>query len=138
VTPERWQQVKELFRSALELGVDKRAPFLDGACAGDAELRSELESLLSAFQESDSIIESPVAEAAQLFTSDKSESLIGQQLAHYKTTALLGEGGMGAVYLALDTKLGRKVALKLLLPSYFITDPEGLRRFEQEACAPPS
>ena len=55
-----------------------------------------------------------VEAAAELLTSDKAESLVGQRLGHYETTALLGEGGMGAVYLAKDTKLGRKVALKLL------------------------
>ncbi len=91
--------------------------------------------MLISFEESDSIIETPVAEAAaQLLTSDEAESLVGQQLAHYEITALLGEGGMGAVYLARDTKLGRKVALKLL-PSYFTKDADRLRRFEQEACA---
>ena len=115
MTPERWQQVKELFRSALEHEIEERAAFLERACAGDDGLRREVESLLASFEESDSIIETPVAEAAaQLLTRDKAESLVGQQLGHYETIALLGEGGMGAVYLAKDTKLGRKVALKLL------------------------
>src|SRR6267154_2487000 len=59
---------------------------------------------------------------------------VGQQLGHYEVLALLGEGGMGAVYAARDTKLGRKVALKLL-PSDFTDDPDRLRRFEQEARA---
>ena len=59
---------------------------------------------------------------------------VGRQLGHYEVLALLGEGGMGAVYAARDTKLGRKVALKLL-PSDFTDDPNRLRRFEQEARA---
>jgi serine/threonine protein kinase/Flp pilus assembly protein TadD len=114
--------------------LDERASFLERACGGDDDLRREIESLLASFEESDSIIQNALADAAQLLASEKPESMLGRQLAHYKATALLGEGGMGAVYLALDTKLGRKVALKLL-PSYFITDPERQRRFEQEACA---
>jgi serine/threonine protein kinase/TolB-like protein/Tfp pilus assembly protein PilF len=135
VTPERWQQVKGLFRSALEHKIEERFAFLERACPGDDGLRREVESLLASFEESDSIIETPVAEAAaQLFTSDQSVSLVGQQLGHYETIALLGEGGMGTVYLARDTRLGRKVALKLL-PSYFTKDVDRLRRFEQEACA---
>ena len=135
MTPERWQQVKGLFRSALEHEIEERAAFLERACAGDDGLRHEVESLLGSFEESDSIIETPVAEAAaQLLTGDRAESLVGQQLGHYETTALLGEGGMGVVYLARDTKLGRRVALKLL-PSYFTKDADRLRRFEQEACA---
>jgi serine/threonine protein kinase/dienelactone hydrolase len=134
MTPGRWQQMKVLFRSALEHEVKERPAFLNDACAGDDALRREVESLLASYKESDSIIRTPVEAAVQLLTSDKAESLLGQQLDHYEIIAPLGEGGMGAVYLARDTKLGRKVALKLL-PSYFSSDPERLRRFEQEACA---
>jgi len=83
MTPERWQQVKELFRSALEHEVEERAAFLEH-CAGDDGLRREVESLLSSFEESDSIIEMPVAwAAADLFSRDQSESLVGQRLGHY-------------------------------------------------------
>jgi serine/threonine protein kinase/dienelactone hydrolase len=135
VTPERWQQIKELFRAALEHGVEERPVFLYRACAGDDDLRGEVESLLASFKESDSIVRMPLAvAAAQLLTYGKSESLVGRQLGHYETIGLLGEGGMGAVYLARDIKLGRKVALKVL-PSYFAKDVDRLRRFEQEACA---
>jgi eukaryotic-like serine/threonine-protein kinase len=135
VTPERWQQVKELFRSALGHEEESRAAFLDRACAGDDGLQREVESLLASFDESESIIQRPVAKAAaELLTSDQSESRVGQRLGHYAITGLLGEGGMGTVYLATDTKLGRKVALKLL-PDYFTSDTDRLRRFKQEACA---
>ncbi len=135
MTPERWQQVKELFRSSLEQRVEERTAFLERACDGDDGLRREVESLLTSFQESDSIIETPVAEAAaDLFSGDQAESLVGKRLGHYEIVSLLGEGGMGTVYLARDTKLGRKVALKLL-PTYFTKDADRLNRFEQEACA---
>jgi serine/threonine protein kinase/tetratricopeptide (TPR) repeat protein len=135
VTPERWQQVKELLTSALELELKERAPFLERACDGDYGLRREVESLLASYEESDSIIETPVAwAAADLFSGDQSGSLVGQRLGHYEVVSLLGEGGMGTVYLARDTKLGRKIALKLL-PGYFTSDVDRLRRFEQEARA---
>src|SRR5439155_7521147 len=63
---------------------------------------------------------------------DHTEMLVGQRVAHYQIVALLGSGGMGEVYLAQDTRLGREVALKLL-PAQFTTDGNRLRRFEQEA-----
>ncbi|MCM3903524.1 MAG: serine/threonine protein kinase, partial [Pyrinomonadaceae bacterium] len=135
MTPERWQQAKELFRSALEYEVEERPAFLKRACDADDGLRREVESLLGSFEESDSIIEGPVADAATaLFSCDQAESLVGQRLSHFEIIALLGEGGMGTVYLARDTKLGRKVALKLL-PTQFTRDADRLKRFEQEACA---
>ena len=135
MTPERWRQVKELFRSALARNPEDRAAFLGRASAGDEEVRREVESLLASFKESDSFIEQPIAEAAaQLLTSARPESLIGQRLGPYEIAALLGEGGMGAVYLARDARLGRKVAVKLL-SAHSTRDADGLRRFQQEARA---
>ncbi len=64
MTPERWHKVKKLFRSALEQKTEDRAAFLESACDGDDGLRREVESLLASFDESDRIIETPVAEAA--------------------------------------------------------------------------
>ena len=136
MTPERWQQVKELFRSALEHEVEERrrcSLTVPARAMTACDGRSSPCSRLS---------RSPTALSRRrwprrrlnCFMRDKAESLVGQQLGHYETIALLGEGGMGAVYLARDTKLGRKVALKLL-PSYFTSDGDRLRRFEQEACA---
>jgi serine/threonine-protein kinase len=57
---------------------------------------------------------------------------IGSRLGHYEVTALIGEGGMGQVYQATDTKLNRQVALKIL-PEAFSTDPDRLARFQREA-----
>ena len=110
MTPERWQQVKELFSSALKHEVEERAAFLDRACADDEGLRREVESLLASFDGSDSILERPVAwAAADLLREDQSESRAGQRLGHYETMTLLGEGGMGAVYLARDRSEERRV-----------------------------
>src|SRR5205807_1796747 len=71
---------------------------------------------------------------ADSLTDNRAESLVGQTLGHYTIREQLGAGGMGEVYLAQDTRLGRKVALKLL-PAFFTTQDERVRRFEQEARA---
>ncbi len=135
MTPERWQQVKQLFRSALERKVEERTAFLDNACDGDDGLRRELESLLASFEESDLFIETSVAEAAaDLFSADQSESLIGKRLGHYEVVSLLGAGGMGEVYLAEDTRLNRRVALKVLSAAS-ISNPEANQRLWREARA---
>ena len=97
MTPERWQQVKELFRSALEHEIEERAAFLERACAGDDGLRREVESLLASFEESDSIIETPVAAAAaQLLTGDRAESLVGQRLAITRPLHCSAKAGWGS------------------------------------------
>src|SRR6266567_3599414 len=135
MTPERWRQVKNLFHSALERESKHRALFLDEACAGDVLLRREVESLITSHEQTGSFIDSPAYEVgAELLTEDHAELAVGQRIAHYEILALLGSGGMGEVYLAHDTRLGRKIALKLL-PTHFTTDKDRLRRFEQEAHA---
>ncbi len=135
MTPERWQQVKNLFHSALECESPHRALFLDDACAGDELLRKEVESLIASHEQTGSFIDSPAYEVgAELLTEDQAQLSVGQTIGHYQIIALIGSGGMGGVYLAQDAKLGRKVALKLL-PSPFIRDEDRLRRFAQEAHA---
>ena len=79
----------------------------------------------------DSILTPPQVNAAQTLAGDQ-PGLIGRSIGHYKIISLLGKGGMGEVYLAQDTRLGRKVALKLL-PTPLSKDKERLRRFEREA-----
>ena len=142
MTPERWRQVEEIFGSALEREAGERASFLAQACEGDESLRNEVEKLLASYEMANSFIEEPpfkvpgtipgtiVAMRAERST----ESLVGSNLGHYKVLGLLGSGGMGDVYLAQDTRLLRKVALKML-PSAFTQDATRLRRFEQEARA---
>ena len=134
MTPEQWQQVNELFQAALEREPDERARFVAEACEGDELLRSEVESLVAFHDKRGSFMEKPaVATVAANLMSDEQDQLeAGQTLGHYQILDSLGAGGMGEVYLARDTKLGRKIALKLL-PTYLSKDRDRLRRFEQEA-----
>jgi eukaryotic-like serine/threonine-protein kinase len=135
MTPERWQQVKEIFHSALALEPQARQLFLTTACAGHASLRREVESLIKHHERTGSFIDAPAYEAASgLFPDAQAELEAGETLGPYKILRTLGAGGMGSVYLAEDQRLGRPVALKLL-PSHLTGDAERLRRFEQEARA---
>src|SRR5262245_44581647 len=138
MNPDRWRQIGQLYHSALEMELEERAAFLDGACGDDAELRREVESLLQARQQADGFIDGKVAGVADVINEiaahQQTTSLVGRSLGHYQALSLIGAGGMGRVYLAEDTRLGRKVALKLL-PAAFTNDRERLRRFKQEARA---
>ena len=135
MTPERWHKIRELFKSALERAPDERAAFLDQACAGDDELRKEVASLIASHEKTGSFIDAPALGAAAHLLAEKNPELTaGQRIGHYKILSLLGAGGMGEVYLAQDTRLGRKLALKML-PASFTADQKQVRRFEQEAHA---
>src|SRR4029453_9786682 len=135
--PEHWQQLDELFHTVLACKPTERAAFLDSACVGDEELRQQVEALLAAHEKGGRFIEEPAMEVeVRALANDKRESpttfMVGKTISHYRIIAPLGSGGMGEVYVAQDTRLGRKVALKIL-PDSFTRDEELLRRFEQEA-----
>jgi serine/threonine protein kinase len=131
--PERWQQLKQIFQSALERNPAERSAFLSHACAGDEALRSEVESLISSHGQAGDSMEAMAAEAAtEMLANDR--ALVGKQIGHYQVLSNIGRGSMGEVFLAHDTKLGRKVALKLLRTE-FTANEERLRRFQQEARA---
>jgi Tol biopolymer transport system component len=136
VKPERWQQVERVYHTARERNAEERAAFLTEACAGDEVLRREVESLLVYEEQAENFIESPALEAAaELMAEEQGTAVVaGQMINHYKIISRLGAGGMGEVYLASDTRLGRKVALKLL-PAAFSKDKDRLRRLNQEAHA---
>jgi eukaryotic-like serine/threonine-protein kinase len=135
MSPERWQQVKQIFNSAITYRPEDRSLFISQACSGDEELRSEVESLIASHEQSGSFIDKPAFEAAaSLLAGEKAELRPGQTIDSYEVVSFISRGGMGEVYLAEDKRLGRKVALKLL-PASFTTDDDRLRRFEQEARA---
>src|SRR5262245_36934293 len=135
MNPHRWEQIDELLSAALELDTDKRAAFLNEACAEDQELRKEVESLLAADEKEQNRIERyPMQLAAELLAEQQTVLASGSSIGHYKILAMIGSGGMGEVYRASDSRIGRDVALKIL-PPQFSQDPDRLRRFEQEARA---
>ena len=135
MTPERWQQVKEIFNSALKCEPGERSAVLSSACGGDEALRKEVESLLASHEKDGSFIDSPAYEAAAASIADeKAELRSGEVIGSYEVISFISRGGMGEVYFAQDKRLGRKVALKLL-PSSVTKDVTRLHRFEQEARA---
>jgi serine/threonine-protein kinase len=123
VNPSVWRKAEELFHAALDLPADKRSGFLDQSCAGDPELRREVENLLAKEMEAASFLERPVLAP---------KSLSGRQFGSYRIISRLGAGGMGEVYRAHDDKLGRDVAIKIL-PEEFARDWDRLSRFRREA-----
>ena len=133
MTPERWQQIERLFHATLEREPTQRTAFLAQACGGDEELRREVESLIASHEQGGSLPESsPSALARELVAGGP--SLVGRTLGPYRVLEPLGAGGMGEVYLAEDTRLHRRISLKILPPAV-ASDPQRMRRFQQEARA---
>ncbi len=132
MTPERWQRIKPLLQSALERDPGERSAFLAAECAGDQALRKDVESLISSHEQAGDFIEAPALEVMAGSLAD--DQVVGRNLGPYAVSARLGAGGMGEVYLAEDSRLGRKVALKML-PAFLTTEDERVRRFQQEARA---
>jgi len=127
MTPERWRRVSELYHAASDLDRSERTAFLDAACAGDGELHREVQSLLDqGSSESTGMLDHPAE------MRDMTVLPPGETLGQYRIVEHLGEGGMGTVYRAIDAKLGRSVALKLLRPE-MLGDLVALARFEREA-----
>jgi serine/threonine protein kinase/predicted ATPase len=130
---ERWRRIEDVFKQALNQPSADQQRFLDRACAGDQQLRDEVESLLHHDREAAGFMSSPPETlAASLLAHDRTELAPGACIGSYRIEALLGAGGMGAVYRADDSRLHRKVALKLL-PARLMRDADRVRRFDQEA-----
>src|ERR1700747_2785659 len=106
ITPERWHTISEILEQALELSPEKRARFLDLACSSDPSLRSEVQSFLSAHEDSiPGVLDRPPLRTSRLIP--------GTTLGDYEIVSHLGEGGMGVVYRARDIRLNRPVAIKV-------------------------
>ena len=136
---ERWRQVDKIFHDLIDQTPEQRASFLAQVCADDPSLKKEVEQLIDAYERSGSFLDSPAAAYGSLIgPSDQDTvpvpSLVRESIAHFQILSLLGRGGMGEVWLAQDTRLGRKVAIKVL-SAEFITQPRQVRRFVQEARA---
>jgi eukaryotic-like serine/threonine-protein kinase len=136
---EQWQVIEELYHSALDLPKAQRNSFLQGACGEDRDLQLEIESLLRHGDTPQSFLDTAaIAIVARAIAADEYDSpapaLEGTTISHYRIVKAIGRGGMGIVYEAVDLKLRRRVALKLL-PNFLARDLQALRRFEQEAQA---
>ncbi|HJQ67841.1 MAG TPA: protein kinase [Blastocatellia bacterium] len=140
MNPEQWRKINELFEAALERPAAERALFLASACEGDDETRRRVEAMLAADAEDDLMMDRPAYQAASAFGASlagaegDSQNFSGEMIGAYRLMRELAHGGMGTVYLAYDTRLGRQAALKLL-PSRLINNPERVRRLQREARA---
>jgi serine/threonine protein kinase len=129
---KRWRQIEDLFQSALDCEPARRAAFLDSACGGDASLRQEVESLLTSYEKG-GFTETPAfAEGLKLLEESDERSLAGRNIGPYKVIRKLGQGGMGAVYLAAraDQAFQKEVAIKLIKRGQDTDDV--IRRFRSE------
>ena len=128
----RWRRIKELFEAARGLPEGERPVFVKDACGEDDDLRMEVESLLTSYERAAGFLEAPVA---QRFPNlPIAPSLAQRRIGPYEVSALIGRGGMGEVYKAVDTRLDRVVAIKTM-PVHSAADPHAHQRFEREARA---
>ncbi|HET9788114.1 MAG TPA: serine/threonine-protein kinase, partial [Pyrinomonadaceae bacterium] len=136
MNPDRWKSLDDLFHLALECDAESRSAFVLQATAGDNDLRRELEAMLAHHDQAHSFIELPAYAVVgeTIIEDDSPEQLIGATLGPYRVLSVLGKGGMGVVYEALDQELRRKVALKFLRPD-LTGDRSRVLRFKQEARA---
>ncbi len=131
--PKNSKEVRDIFVAASKLPPGERPSFLGSVCADDTKLRREVEEMLASSDADTNPMKVPAIEApAGRFTGGGQRLTIGQEFGQYRILAPIGKGGMGEVYLAEDSRLGRKVALKIL-SQVFDLDPDGLRRFIREA-----
>jgi eukaryotic-like serine/threonine-protein kinase len=130
MTPERYRQIYELFKAASDSDPRARPEFFGGGMCRDNELRREVEAMLSADAQPDGFLEQPPGDLAADFLEDVTQTQVGPGalLGSYRIERLLGAGGMAQVFSAVDTRLGRKVAVKICAEQFS-------RPFKREARA---
>jgi serine/threonine protein kinase/tetratricopeptide (TPR) repeat protein len=128
-------EVEEVFHEAMSHDPEERGAYLGRACEGNAVLRHEVESLVSAYESGSGLLDhTAVTLAMKVIGSNSDDSMVGREIGFYRIVSCLGEGGMGTVYLAEDLRLNRKVALKFL-SSDFVSDTWAKRQLIREAQA---
>ena len=131
MTPERWERLKQLYSSALEMRVEERPQFVAQKCRGDHDLKHELDALLKANDEPTDTLDAPLLNLNDLYPAGKQALHEGDVLLRrFRIVRLLGSGGMGEVYEAIDDQLGR-IALKTISPGV-AEHPGQLLRFKKE------
>jgi serine/threonine protein kinase len=135
LTPERWAQIRQIFDGALERLQQDRAAYLRVRCAGDDELRREVESLLSNYDGSEDFLGTPAAELSRALATlgdNSGEFPIVPRVGPYQLERRIGRGGMGTVWLAtrFDREYEKKVAVKMVKRG--MDTAEILRRFRME------
>jgi eukaryotic-like serine/threonine-protein kinase len=130
--PERRQRIEDLCDAALDRDAPERAAFVAAACGDDEALRREVEALLAHAHKAEGFLATPIGGVAALILADERGALVGRHIGPYRMLSLIGAGGMGDVYRASDTRLGRDVAIKVV-PDRFRSIPSRLARFELEA-----
>jgi serine/threonine protein kinase/Flp pilus assembly protein TadD len=133
VTPERWQQIDRILEDALDLNPAEWPEFLQNTCANDESLRNEILLILQSLHGEEKFLETPPENEINQVLFQK-QNAIPESIGPYRILNLLGKGGMGEVYRAIDTRLDRKVAIKVL-PQHLMTDPAALKLFHREAKA---
>ncbi len=131
---ERWVKLDSVLQSALDRPAEERDEFLKTACSGDDALLKDAQAMLNSTQDVDGFLEAPALNVAAQELAAQKRSLVGANFGPYRVLKSIGAGGMGEVFLALDTRLDRQIALKTL-PAEFAADPVRVHRFEVEARA---
>src|SRR6185436_10402788 len=132
MAPDEWVRVRAVFEHALTLPAAARSGYVATSCSGHEGIRQQVERLLASHEQAEDFLETPAAIPS--IDPPGASNLQGTQIGPYRLDARIGAGGMGEVYRARDTRLGRAVAVKVL-PAHIANDTQARERFDREARA---